>query len=253
MKAEAKKHSFWDRFWSKNSVWKPGKARASQYSFPKSVHQPLALRMVEKCDVKANYQALILLKKASGQKEGEFDAYFIDSECKKKSIKLWVEQMGILPLKALERKDHVNLFNEDFYKLKTFIKEEGALPSIIHKSKYPDLKLLPLEILTLEKQKNVTILGGSLLGLPTGICKMTWLEELVLFETKIRILPENMGDLVHMKRLYVQKSLLCEVPTSLLTLNQFECICFDGNPLSKIAKQDLQYLKTQVKSGEVSF
>ena len=121
--------------------------------------------MVEKCDVKANYQALILLKKASGQKECEFDAYFIDSESEIKSINLWVAQMGVLPLKTLEGKDHVNLFNESFYKLKAFIQKKGSLLSIIHKSDYPDLKLLPLEILGLEKQKNITILRAPYIRL----------------------------------------------------------------------------------------
>ena len=82
---------------------------------------------------------------------------------------------------------------------------------------------------------------------------MIWLEELVLFETYVMILPENMSHFAHMKRLYVQKSLIAELPLSLFDLTNFENICLDKNELNGVWKKLLTKFAKRFDKGKVIF
>ena len=194
----------------------------------------------------------------------------------KASLMLWVEQMGCLPSEAVEdqleiKEDSLSkeleeepqiiktvnryhdLFNEDYFKLQTHISKHQALPNIILQRDYPDLKLLPLEVLKLGKQKNITVLTVPLLALPKNIGKMTQLTELVCHKTYLKSLPETVGQLSNLSTFYVARSELTTLPNTVFDFRCFETFNVQYNEFDEVTLSNLRAFQKKHSKGTVFF
>ncbi|MDP8228543.1 MAG: leucine-rich repeat domain-containing protein, partial [Candidatus Electryoneaceae bacterium] len=113
---------------------------------------------------------------------------------------------------ALPDKENVEFFNFYEQNITTIPENIGGFPSL-HK---------------------LGVQGIKFAEFPSEIISLTGLDYLDMINCGIKKLPENFGDLINIKELYLSDNQLSELPESISKLNSFKYINLDRNKFTEI-------------------